>query len=120
MLLASGDAASGLINPNLPQLLPAAAVASLAVGATLNTMILPQLGQVKPIIMSHLITSKLFSNLVQNVITFHEIALSYTWSRIQVGHRYKSFETQVFLELYLLLDQLECVIFSKQHTKYLK
>ncbi|CAO2837744.1 unnamed protein product [Amaranthus hypochondriacus] len=45
VLLSSGDAASGLINPNLPQLLPAAAVASLAVGATLNTMILPQLGQ---------------------------------------------------------------------------
>lgn len=46
VLLASGDAASGFINPSLPQLLPAAAAASLAVGATLNTMVLPQLGQV--------------------------------------------------------------------------
>ncbi|KMT11906.1 hypothetical protein BVRB_5g098730 [Beta vulgaris subsp. vulgaris] len=45
VLLASGDAASGFINPSLPQLLPAAAAASLAVGATLNTMVLPQLGQ---------------------------------------------------------------------------
>lgn len=46
MLLASGDAASGYINPSLPQLLPVAAAASLAVGATLNTVVLPQLGQV--------------------------------------------------------------------------
>ncbi|KAL2902799.1 hypothetical protein RDABS01_027881 [Bienertia sinuspersici] len=45
VLLASGDAASGLINPSLPQLLPAAAAASLAMGVTLNTMVLPQLVQ---------------------------------------------------------------------------
>ncbi|KNA20195.1 hypothetical protein SOVF_054710 [Spinacia oleracea] len=45
VLLASGDAASGYINPSLPQLLPVAAAASLAVGATLNTVVLPQLGQ---------------------------------------------------------------------------
>ncbi|KAL2902835.1 Ribosome-binding protein 1 [Bienertia sinuspersici] len=45
VLLASGDAASGLINPSLPQLLPAAAAASLAMGVALNTMVLPQLVQ---------------------------------------------------------------------------
>ncbi|XP_021754361.1 uncharacterized protein LOC110719690 isoform X2 [Chenopodium quinoa] len=45
VLLASGDAASGFINPSLPQLLPAAAAASFAIGATLNTVVLPQLGQ---------------------------------------------------------------------------
>ncbi|XP_021757672.1 uncharacterized protein LOC110722696 [Chenopodium quinoa] len=45
VLLASGDAASGFINPSLPQLLPAAVAASLAVGATFNTVVLPQLGQ---------------------------------------------------------------------------
>lgn len=43
VVLASGDAASGIIDPNLPKLLPVAAAASLAIGATLNTMVLPQL-----------------------------------------------------------------------------
>ncbi|XP_030951856.1 uncharacterized protein LOC115975280 [Quercus lobata] len=44
-VLATGDAASGIINPSLPQFLSAAAVASLAVGATVNAFILPQLNQ---------------------------------------------------------------------------
>ena len=50
VVLASGDVASGIIDPNLPKLLPVAAAASLAVGATLNTMVLPQLGQVNTMI----------------------------------------------------------------------
>lgn len=45
-VLASGDAASGILNPNLPQLLPIAAVVSLALGATLNVVVFPKLGQV--------------------------------------------------------------------------
>ncbi|XP_050268991.1 uncharacterized protein LOC126713308 [Quercus robur] len=44
-VLATGDAASGIINPSLPQFLSAAAVASLAVGATVNALVLPQLNQ---------------------------------------------------------------------------
>ncbi|GMY30544.1 Pentatricopeptide repeat (PPR) superfamily [Fagus crenata] len=44
-VLAAGDAASGLINPSLPQFLSAAAVASIAVGATVNTLVLPQLNR---------------------------------------------------------------------------
>ncbi|TYH40903.1 hypothetical protein ES332_D12G279300v1 [Gossypium tomentosum] len=42
-VLAAGDAASGVIDPSLPQLLSVAAVGSLAVGATLNAVIFPQL-----------------------------------------------------------------------------
>ncbi|XP_007040542.2 PREDICTED: uncharacterized protein LOC18606713 [Theobroma cacao] len=42
-VLAAGDAASGIIDPSLPQLLSVAAVGSLAVGATLNAVIFPQL-----------------------------------------------------------------------------
>ncbi|KAK9698452.1 hypothetical protein RND81_08G105400 [Saponaria officinalis] len=45
VVLASGDAASGLIDPSLPRLLPVAVAASLAVGAALNSVVLPQLGQ---------------------------------------------------------------------------
>lgn len=45
-VLATGDAASGIIDPSLPQLLSVAAVTSLAVGATLNSFVLPQLNQV--------------------------------------------------------------------------
>ncbi|PQQ16791.1 uncharacterized protein Pyn_28174 [Prunus yedoensis var. nudiflora] len=44
-VLASGNAASGVIDPSLPQFLPVAAVASLAVGVTLNTLVLPQLSR---------------------------------------------------------------------------
>ncbi|XP_040986527.1 uncharacterized protein LOC121234595 isoform X2 [Juglans microcarpa x Juglans regia] len=44
-VLATGDAASGIIDPSLPQFLSTAAVASLAVGATLNAFVFPQLNQ---------------------------------------------------------------------------
>ncbi|KAK8658259.1 hypothetical protein V6N13_036469 [Hibiscus sabdariffa] len=44
-VMAAGDAASGLIDPSLPQLLYVAAVGSLAVGATLNVVVFPQLNQ---------------------------------------------------------------------------
>uniref|UniRef100_A0A0A0KZV4 Pentatricopeptide repeat-containing protein n=2 Tax=Cucumis sativus TaxID=3659 RepID=A0A0A0KZV4_CUCSA len=42
VLSAAGDAASGVIDPSLPQLLIVAGFASLAAGATLNSLILPQ------------------------------------------------------------------------------
>lgn len=45
-VLATGDAASGVIDPSLPQLLSVAAVASLAIGATFNTIVFPQLSMV--------------------------------------------------------------------------
>lgn len=45
-LFATGDAASGLIDPSLPQFLSIVAVSSLAVGSTLNSFVLPQLNQV--------------------------------------------------------------------------
>jgi len=45
-LLATGDAASGLIDPGLPQLLSVVAVSTLVVGSTLNTVVLPQFNQV--------------------------------------------------------------------------
>ncbi|RYR19619.1 hypothetical protein Ahy_B03g064465 isoform B [Arachis hypogaea] len=44
-VLATGDAASGLIDPGLPQFLSVVAVSSLAVGATLNSVVFPQLKQ---------------------------------------------------------------------------
>ncbi|KAK9197675.1 hypothetical protein WN944_012858 [Citrus x changshan-huyou] len=44
-VLATGDAASRVIDPGLPQFLSVAAVASLAVGVTLNNLIFPQLSQ---------------------------------------------------------------------------
>lgn len=45
-VLATGDAASGIIDPSLPQLLSVAAVTSLAIGATVKSFVLPQLNQV--------------------------------------------------------------------------
>ncbi|KAK8948766.1 hypothetical protein KSP39_PZI005063 [Platanthera zijinensis] len=44
-VLASGDAASGFIDPNLPRLISIVAVASLAVGTTMSRAILPQLSK---------------------------------------------------------------------------
>ncbi|XP_042500690.1 uncharacterized protein LOC122078669 isoform X2 [Macadamia integrifolia] len=44
-LLATGDAASGIIDPNLPQYISAAAIASFALATTINTVVLPQLSQ---------------------------------------------------------------------------
>ncbi|KAI7985533.1 2-(3-amino-3-carboxypropyl)histidine synthase subunit 2 [Camellia lanceoleosa] len=44
-VLASGDAASGIIDPSLPQFISIAAVSSFALGATLNTLVFPQLGR---------------------------------------------------------------------------
>ncbi|KAL9230948.1 hypothetical protein vseg_006231 [Gypsophila vaccaria] len=46
VVLASGDAASGFIDPSLPRLLPVAVAASLTVAAALNSVVLPQLGQI--------------------------------------------------------------------------
>ncbi|XP_011026880.1 PREDICTED: uncharacterized protein LOC105127326 isoform X2 [Populus euphratica] len=44
-VLVAGDAASGIIDPSLPQFLAVAAISSLGVGATLNTLVFPRLNQ---------------------------------------------------------------------------
>lgn len=44
-LLASGDAATGIIDPSLPKFISVAAFAYLALGATLNTVVLPQINR---------------------------------------------------------------------------
>ncbi|KAL8521288.1 hypothetical protein ACS0TY_011722 [Phlomoides rotata] len=43
VVFATGDAASGILDPSLPQLIAAAAVSSLAMGVTFNSLVLPQL-----------------------------------------------------------------------------
>ncbi|CAL1373596.1 unnamed protein product [Linum trigynum] len=44
-VLATGDVASGMVDPSLPQLLSVAAFTSVSVGAALNTLVLPQMNQ---------------------------------------------------------------------------
>ncbi|XAR70168.1 hypothetical protein NMG60_11026942 [Bertholletia excelsa] len=44
-VLATGDVASGMIDPSLPQFISVAALSSFAVVATLNTLVFPQLGR---------------------------------------------------------------------------
>ncbi|GAU32601.1 hypothetical protein TSUD_71490 [Trifolium subterraneum] len=44
-LFATGDAASGLVDPSLPQFLLVVAVSSLAVGSALNSFVIPQFNQ---------------------------------------------------------------------------
>ncbi|XP_047973107.1 uncharacterized protein LOC125215663 isoform X2 [Salvia hispanica] len=45
VVLATGDAASGMLDPSLPPLIAAAAFSSLAVGTTLSSVVLPQLNK---------------------------------------------------------------------------
>ncbi|KAJ0427571.1 hypothetical protein HanHA300_Chr17g0636661 [Helianthus annuus] len=45
-VFASGDAASGMIDPSLPQIISVAAVSSAAVGSTLNGLVFPQFNRV--------------------------------------------------------------------------
>ncbi|KAK1438516.1 hypothetical protein QVD17_04325 [Tagetes erecta] len=47
-VIASGDVASGMIDPSLPQFISVAAVSSVAVGATLNGLVFPQLNRLPP------------------------------------------------------------------------
>lgn len=47
LLVATGEAATAAIDPNLPQFLSVGVVASLAAGATLNALILPELNKVR-------------------------------------------------------------------------
>ncbi|KAK1322539.1 hypothetical protein QJS10_CPA03g00874 [Acorus calamus] len=44
-LLATGDAASGMIDPSLPRIISVAAIASVAIGTTVNRVVLPRLNQ---------------------------------------------------------------------------
>ncbi|KAH6783437.1 Pentatricopeptide repeat superfamily protein [Perilla frutescens var. hirtella] len=44
-VFATGDAASGMLDPSLPQFIAAAAFSSLAVGVTFNSLVLPQLNK---------------------------------------------------------------------------
>ncbi|XP_077251297.1 uncharacterized protein LOC143890480 [Tasmannia lanceolata] len=44
-VLAAGDAASGIIDPRLPQFISIVAVASVALGSTINGVVLPQLNK---------------------------------------------------------------------------
>ncbi|KAG6389725.1 hypothetical protein SASPL_151198 [Salvia splendens] len=45
VVLATGDAASGMLDPSLPPLIAAAAFSSVAVGATFSSLVLPQLNK---------------------------------------------------------------------------
>lgn len=45
-VLGTGNAASGMIDPSMPQLISVAVVSSFALGVTLNTLVIPQLGRV--------------------------------------------------------------------------
>ncbi|KAI8569788.1 hypothetical protein RHMOL_Rhmol02G0304400 [Rhododendron molle] len=44
-VLGTGNAVSGMIDPSMPQLISVAVVSSFALGVTLNTLVIPQLGR---------------------------------------------------------------------------
>ncbi|KAI3713526.1 hypothetical protein L1987_72104 [Smallanthus sonchifolius] len=47
-VIATGDVATGMIDPSLPQFISVAAVSSVAIGATLNGVVFPQLNRLPP------------------------------------------------------------------------
>ncbi|KAH0975020.1 hypothetical protein GBA52_016919 [Prunus armeniaca] len=102
-VLASGNAASGVIDPSLPQFLPVAAVASLAVGVTLNTLVFPQL-------------SRLPRRLVDTVAIKQQLLSQYD----TLQSRIKSLKEAAEKEVWMLarMCQLENKIFAVGEPSY--
>ncbi|BBH07961.1 Pentatricopeptide repeat superfamily protein [Prunus dulcis] len=102
-VLASGNAASGVIDPSLPLFLPVAAVASLAVGVTLNTLVFPQL-------------SRLPRRLVDTVAIKQQLLSQYD----TLQSRIKSLKEAAEKEVWMLarMCQLENKIFAVGEPSY--
>ncbi|CAK9163076.1 unnamed protein product [Ilex paraguariensis] len=102
-VLATGDAASGIIDPGLPQAISVAAFSSLVLGATLNSLVFPQL-------------NKLPQRLV-DVIAIRQQLLS-QYDRLQ--SRIKDLKATAENEVWMLarMCQLENKIFAVGEPSY--
>lgn len=98
---AAGDAASGVIDPSLPRLLLVAGFASLAAGATLNSLILPQFNRVQ----ISLVTIFCIAYLYLNLTLFFNM---YTDSPIIFCIRLLSLMPCLYTCVYLNLNVVNC------------
>lgn len=102
-VLASGDAASGIIDPSLPQLISVAAISSLALGATFNSLVFPQL-------------SKLPRRLVDTIAVKQQLLSQYDVLESRIKRLKEAVENEVWM--FARLCQLENKIFAIGEPAY--
>ncbi|KAL7189085.1 hypothetical protein ACSBR1_038866 [Camellia fascicularis] len=102
-VLATGDAASGIIDPSLPQFISIAAVSSFALGATLNTLVFPQLG-------------RLPQRLVDTIAIRQQLLSQYDQLQSRIKDLKKAAENEVWM--LARMCQLENKIFAVGEPSY--
>ncbi|GMQ05780.1 hypothetical protein CsSME_00050663 [Camellia sinensis var. sinensis] len=102
-VLATGDAASGIIDPSLPQFISIAAVSSFALGATLNTLVFPQLG-------------RLPQRLVDTIAIRQQLLSQYDQLQSRIKDLKKAAENEVWM--LARMCQLEIKIFAVGEPSY--
>ncbi|KAJ8539364.1 hypothetical protein K7X08_013616 [Anisodus acutangulus] len=102
-VFATGDAASGMIDPNLPQIITVAAVSSITLGATLNSLVFPQL-------------SKLPQRLVDTIAIKQQLLSQYDVLQSRIKELKESAENEVWM--LARMCQLENKIFAVGEPAY--
>ncbi|XP_009601293.1 uncharacterized protein LOC107807139 isoform X2 [Nicotiana tabacum] len=102
-VFATGDAASGMIDPNLPQIITVAAVSSITLGATLNNLVFPQL-------------SKLPQRLVDTIAIRQQLLSQYDVLQSRIKELKVSAENEVWM--LARMCQLENKIFAVGEPSY--
>lgn len=102
-VFATGDAASGMIDPNLPQIITVAAVSSIALGATLNSLVFPQF-------------SKLPQRLVDTIGIRQQLLSQYDVLQSRIKELKESAENEVWM--LARMCQLENKIFAVGEPAY--
>lgn len=102
-VFATGDAASGMIDPNLPQIITVAAVASITLGATLNSLVFPQF-------------SKLPQRLVDTIGIRQQLLSQYDVLQSRIKELKESAENEVWM--LARMCQLENKIFAVGEPSY--
>ncbi|KAM3289772.1 putative protein isoform X1 [Capsicum chacoense] len=102
-VFATGDAASGIIDPNLPQIITVAAVSSITLGATLNSLFFPQF-------------SKLPRRLVDTIAIRQQLLSQYDVLQSRIKELKESAENEVWM--LARMCQLENKIFAVGEPAY--
>ncbi|OIT39814.1 PREDICTED: uncharacterized protein LOC109237621 [Nicotiana attenuata] len=102
-VFATGDAASGMIDPNLPQMITVAAVSSITLGATLNSLVFP-------------LFSKLPQRLVDTIAIRQQLLSQYDVLQSRIKELKGSAENEVWI--LARMCQLENKIYAVGEPSY--
>ncbi|CAN4115558.1 unnamed protein product [Withania somnifera] len=102
-VFATGDAASGMLDPNLPQIITVAAVSSITLGATLNSLVFPQF-------------SKLPQRLVDTIAIRQQLLSQYDVIQSRIKELKECAENEVWM--LARMCQLENKIFAVGEPAY--